>query len=342
MVVAFLDNSTAVSVVTGTVSGGWGPAPTVSTLSSTTVTQAPGAAIDDAGGGAVGWAAGPEVQVSLRPAGGSFASPVDVATVPSAPDDFVMSGNGRGDVVVSWYAFETSVMDNVIRAAAKPAGSTGFEPTQIVSDATADAVLPMIALDDRGDAVVSYQLGNTPAGVGTTAYDGAGPLLGTPTGPATVAQGNVAAFSVAEPLDAFSSVASVKWSFGDGSADATGLQVSHTFAAAGTFKVTVTATDAAGNASSASLNVTVGNGPSPGSKCIVPKLKGKSLAKAKSLLKKANCKLGKVTKPKRRKHHKPGKLVVKGSTPGAGKTKPAGTKVALKLGPAPKKHKHHK
>jgi beta-lactam-binding protein with PASTA domain len=74
----------------------------------------------------------------------------------------------------------------------------------------------------------------------------------------------------------------------------------------------------------------------------VPKLKGKSLSKAKALLTKAHCKLGKVHRPKKRKHHKLGKLVVKSSKPGAGSKRAAGTKVSVTLVKAPKKHHKHK
>lgn len=80
--------------------------------------------------------------------------------------------------------------------------------------------------------------------------------------------------------------------------------------------------------------------PLPPPTCKVPKLAGKKLAQAKSLLKSANCKLGKVKKPKAKKGHKLPPLVVKFSTPGAGAA-PAGGTVDLKLGPKPKK-KHKK
>jgi subtilisin family serine protease len=68
--------------------------------------------------------------------------------------------------------------------------------------------------------------------------------------------------------------------------------------------------------------------------CKVPKLSGKSLAQAKAALKAASCRLGKVTKPK----GKSGTLVVKSSSPAAGSR--TSTRVALKLGPKPKKRSH--
>jgi hypothetical protein len=68
---------------------------------------------------------------------------------------------------------------------------------------------------------------------------------------------------------------------------------------------------------------------------VVPKLAKKTLGQAKSALKKAHCKLGKVTKPRKAK----GALVVKSSSPGAGKKLAENAKVNVKLGPKPKKGK---
>jgi hypothetical protein len=69
--------------------------------------------------------------------------------------------------------------------------------------------------------------------------------------------------------------------------------------------------------------------------CVVPKLVGKTLARAKTALKAAGCKLGKVTKPKRAKGKKRRVLVIKSSSPRRG-AKPADGKVDLKLHPKPK------
>ena len=74
--------------------------------------------------------------------------------------------------------------------------------------------------------------------------------------------------------------------------------------------------------------------PPPPAACVVPKLHGKTLARAKAALKAANCKLGKVHKPKGLKG-KRRPLVVKSSSPAAGAS-PASGKVNLRLGPKPK------
>ncbi len=76
----------------------------------------------------------------------------------------------------------------------------------------------------------------------------------------------------------------------------------------------------------------VGPPPPPPAACIVPKLPGKTPARAKAALRAANCKLGKVGKPKGMGSN----LVVKSSTPAAGAT-PANGTVHLKLGPKHRK-----
>jgi hypothetical protein len=72
--------------------------------------------------------------------------------------------------------------------------------------------------------------------------------------------------------------------------------------------------------------------PPPPAACIVPKLTGKTLARAKAALRAANCKLGKVGKPKGMGSN----LVVKSSTPAPGAT-PANGTVHVKLGPKHRK-----
>jgi beta-lactam-binding protein with PASTA domain len=74
-------------------------------------------------------------------------------------------------------------------------------------------------------------------------------------------------------------------------------------------------------------------------KCVVPKLKRKSLAQATKALKRAHCKLGTVTKPKRKKGRKLPPLVVSSSSPKAGKVLAARAKVKLTLVKKPKPRK---
>jgi hypothetical protein len=111
--------------------------------------------------------------------------------------------------------------------------------------------------------------------------------------------------------------------------------------AQGTATFSATATDAAGNTSacSAPISYTRFEGD-PGARCIVPKLAGKTLARAKSALQTAHCSVGKVQRPKHRKGKRLGPLVVKSSKPSAGTTLAAGSSINLRLGPKP--HKAHR
>ncbi|MBK7822198.1 MAG: PKD domain-containing protein [Tessaracoccus sp.] len=66
-----------------------------------------------------------------------------------------------------------------------------------------------------------------------------------------------ASFDASGSSDPDGSIASVSWDFGDNSAAVTGEKVSHTYAAAGTYPVTVTVTDNGGASSTSTSSVTV-------------------------------------------------------------------------------------
>lgn len=80
-----------------------------------------------------------------------------------------------------------------------------------------------------------------------------------------------------------------------------------------------------------------GSSPPPAPVCVVPKLAGTTLARARAALQAAQCSVGKVHRPKHRKGKKLGPLVVKSSQPSAGTTLTAGSSINLKLGPKPHK-----
>ena len=340
MVVAFLNNG-IVSDVTGTVAAGWGITPPVGVLSADTANHGPLVTVAASGAATVGWATASAVQTSSRPGGGTFPAAGAVASIPvGTPDDFGLGGSARGDVVIAWSTFDPQFMQNVVRAAVRPAGAAGFGAPTIVSNTTTYGSKPQIVLDEQGDAVLAYQEGATPGGIDAAVFDASAPQVSA-SGPSRIQVKTRATFRTTV-TDAFSPF-TTRWSFGDGGS-ATGSSVSHTFTRTGRFTVQLTATDMAGNATTKSLSITVTAQPLP--RCVVPKLKGKTLSQAKNALSKAHCRLGKVHRPKPRKHHKPPKLVVTKSSPGARSSRPNGTKVGLTLGPAPKpkpkpKHKKH-
>lgn len=102
-----------------------------------------------------------------------------------------------------------------------------------------------------------------------------------------------------------------------------------------TASFSATATDAAGNVSTCSAAISYsrlhGNPPPPPA-CVVPKLAGKTLGRARRALRAANCTVGNVRRPKHRQGKRLGQLVVKSSKPSAGTVLAAGSKVNLRLG----------
>jgi hypothetical protein len=100
-----------------------------------------------------------------------------------------------------------------------------------------------------------------------------------------------------------------------------------------------TATDAAGNTSACSTSVSYTrppHGDPPPTGCIVPKLVGKKLKAAKARIRAAGCTLGTVQKPSQPKSKGRRQLVVKSSSPAAGRRSASGS-VDLTLGPKPRK-----
>jgi thermitase len=76
--------------------------------------------------------------------------------------------------------------------------------------------------------------------------------------------------------------------------------------------------------------------------CRVPRLKGKSLRRAKRALRAAHCALGRVKRPRARRGRRLGRLVVTASRPRAGAIRPSGASVKLTLGKPKSRHARHR
>jgi subtilisin family serine protease len=74
--------------------------------------------------------------------------------------------------------------------------------------------------------------------------------------------------------------------------------------------------------------------------CKVPRLKGKSLRRARRALRAAHCELGRVKRPRARRGRRLGRLVVKATKPRAGAIRPAGMRVRVTLGRKPRRRAH--
>jgi len=134
-----------------------------------------------------------------------------------------------------------------------------------------------------------------------------------------------------------------------GAAELTAPGIAVAVAEGVTASFSATATDAAGNSSQCSFAILYSRLPQPppsldpprtSRPCVVPKLKGRTLAQARRALRAARCRVGKVRKPTaKRLQRLTGKrrpvLVVKSFSPRRG-ARPASRKVTLRVGPRPR------
>jgi PKD repeat protein len=107
-------------------------------------------------------------------------------------------------------------------------------------------------------AIVWERADNT---IAVAAGDGAPPALADVSVPETVERGAPLQVS-ASASDIWTQSPTIAWEFGDG-ATKSGSSVTHSYAAAGTFTLRVTATDEAGHETTATRLVTVSGPPAP-------------------------------------------------------------------------------
>ena len=144
----------------------------------------------------------------------------------------------------------------IIQGAVRPAASGSWQEPVNVSAEGEEGLEAQTAIDPQGNAVAVWERFDSPKRIVQGAgYDAAGPLLLGLSIPTSGIAGQALSFS-ASPFDVWSAIGSTDWSFGDG-ASATGASVSHTFAAAGIYKVSLSSADALGNPTSASGSVTI-------------------------------------------------------------------------------------
>jgi len=139
-----------------------------------------------------------------------------------------------------------------IEGASRVAGAA-FGGSQPLSESVGNPVFPDVAMDAAGNGAAAWERIAPPDTlIEVAGFDGAGPQLRGLSIPAGVTR-QLLNFSVT-PIDVWSAVQSVEWSFGDG-ATAAGAQAAHAYGGTGgRFDVGVTATDSLGNA-------TTGGGP---------------------------------------------------------------------------------
>jgi len=237
----------------------WAPDSTV--VSGAGSATAPRLTLDDDGGVEAIWTlddfANLGLRGALRPAGGVFGD-VPLSVPPNILGNDI-SGSPAGDATAAWVTANGSTMT---LAASHRAPGGGFG-APVVLESAAPLGSPAVeystvatAADDQGNAYVlsARHARDLPSTLNLFTYDNVPPVLSDVTDPGIVAAGHPLTLS-ASATDRLS-VPSFHWDFGDGAA-ADGAGVGHTFTRAGTFTMTVTATDAAGNATSVARTVVV-------------------------------------------------------------------------------------
>jgi len=111
---------------------------------------------------------------------------------------------------------------------------------------------------DRDGSVVAFYTNNQPGVLRAAAYDAGPPNLLSASVPATATAGQAVPFA-ASFFDLWSALGTAQpvWSFGDGSAPVSGASVTHTYAAPGTYTVTLGAADVLGNTASSTHTIVV-------------------------------------------------------------------------------------
>ncbi|SEB50625.1 PKD domain-containing protein [Nocardioides exalbidus] len=218
----------------------------------------PSLAIDGQGTAYATWArdrgAGDVVEASVRQQGGAWSTPEALTAdgVNATSPEVVVTPAGNATLV-----WGLGVMDpTVVQARTRPTGGTWSSTTDLSNTSGAPVRTPIDAsLAPDGDVLVGWRQYDGADTLHARALDVAGPRVTGLSLPTNAQAGAAAAFSVTA-TDAWSSVASVAWAFGDGST-ATGAAASHTYTGPGTYPVAVTVTDAVGNSSTRTGTVVV-------------------------------------------------------------------------------------
>lgn len=217
----------------------------------------PVVAFDASGAAVAAWAARSALLDSVLPAGAGmqFAQPPQtLAASPEAPFALALDAGAAGTTALVWASSASS--NSLVRAAVRPSGGA-FGPIATLSPTGDGADQTDVAVDPQGNAAavwVDFNPLDKSTRLVTNEYDGTSPSFGTVSVPSTADAGVLVAMSASASDDW--SQPTIGWDFGDGQT-ANGNAVSHTYAKAGTYTVTATATDGGGNTAVVTRGVTV-------------------------------------------------------------------------------------
>jgi hypothetical protein len=223
---------------------------------STGLGQSPVLAVNSGGTATAAWrlTASSEsfIQAATRLPGGAFSSPLTLSNGKDNPLFPDVAMNDAGAAIVAWSGENGA--DNITRATVRPAGGSFGGPVAI-SQSSPDLFHPHVSMDLAGDATAVWARSNgTHDIVQMAGFDGSPPELRDVSIPPLATVGESLTDSAAS-FDEWP-IGAPHFSFGDG-AGADGASVSHAYSAPGAYKVTVTATDAGGTATTVTATTLV-------------------------------------------------------------------------------------
>jgi PKD domain len=212
----------------------------------------PQVALDGQGESTVVWTGNFVVEYATGTRAGVFSGPKGLAFeawYPSVAED------AAGDTLVGYATLIGLDADAVFRPAGGAFGaSQQVSPVgQVVGGGASSTNVAMSEDGDGAFGFVAQQESEVAAEVGLLDFAGVAP--GDVSIPASATAGSPVSFSAA-PVDAVFPQPAVTWAFGDATT-ASGEAVTHTFAAPGTYSVSVTATVAPGDSATHTATITV-------------------------------------------------------------------------------------
>ena len=191
-------------------------------------------------------------QAVHRPSGGSWGEVANLSDQGSGSfaEAIVVADDGAATA-----AWEYDDSDGTLIQAARMSPSGAWSAPIDVTDASADRTDPSLAIDGPGNATAVFMARPDDFQIESASLDTTGPTVGSLGIPAGGIVGQAVSF-FATASDLWSSVASYSWTFGDG-ASAEGPAPSHAYVAPGSYPVSVTVTDSAGNTTTRSATTTV-------------------------------------------------------------------------------------
>jgi hypothetical protein len=214
----------------------------------------PAIAVNATGETLVAWLYGTQPAAVAYTLGGTVGQPTELGRPGANAGGPVVAIDPRGDSVTMW----TNTLEGVpvVEGSTRPHGGPFGQSVALATTGAITAPV-QVAMDSQGDAVSAWATSDgTHESIRVAGYQASGPRIEALQSPSEGQAGAALSFSVS-PLSVLSTVTSTIWSWGDGTSNTTGASTSHIFATPGVFQITVSATDALGNATSVTRTVDI-------------------------------------------------------------------------------------